>query len=216
MGQYFACVNIDTGEFIDPFAYVYSESTIMGHSWIDNSFMKAAETLLRPGGSWHKTRIVWAGEYMKKGLFLNDVSEKVIKSIRLQLLFNTKKVDLEYVRKTWTLRSFAYEFFNELKEENMQEKKKYVYLLNHSKAEYVDMTKLPKTHRWTRGKSGLKEYACIHPLSILTSSGNKNSDGDYEGKAGKKYIGSWAGDVISVEKEVPENFTEIQPKFKED
>ena len=71
------------------------------------------------------------------------------------------------------------------------------FLVNHTKKQYVDMTKVQD----------------IHPLPLLTSSGNGRGKGDYEGE--QNFVGSWAGDVLSVERSIPvqEHYQEIIPNF---
>ena len=65
----------------------------------------------------------------------------------------------------------------------------YRYLLNETKGEAVDLWDLPEFDGWT-----------IHPLPILTADGNEEGGGGtYHGTA-MKYVGSWARDVISVQK----------------
>ena len=51
----------------------------------------------------------------------------------------------------------------------------------------------------------------VHPLSILTCSGNGRGGGDYDD--GNSYVGIWAGDEIGIEETAPINFEEITPNF---
>jgi hypothetical protein len=55
----------------------------------------------------------------------------------------------------------------------------------------------------------------IHPLSILTSSGNGRGGGDYRNDDDTN-VGSWAGDVISSEYEVPVGMDKFTAFFIED
>jgi hypothetical protein len=68
---------------------------------------------------------------------------------------------------------------------------KYRFLVNHTKTQYVD--------KYMQGN--------LHPLPLLTAEGNGRGGGDYRGDS--DLIGTWARDVISVETEVPEGFTQI-------
>jgi hypothetical protein len=84
------------------------------------------------------------------------------------------------------------------------------YLVNHTKKEFVDKNKLKTDGGWV-----------IHPLPLLTCSGNGRGGGDYGG-TDENYVGSWAGDVISVEKEdlklfifKKNDYKEIKPRFEE-
>ena len=67
----------------------------------------------------------------------------------------------------------------------------YHYFVNHSKREAVDMRMF---HRYQP-----------HPIPLLTAEGNGRSGGDYSGQ-GDEFVGIWARDVVSVEKELPEGF----------
>lgn len=207
MGQYYECVNLDTGEFIKPHDYEQG-AKLMEHSWTITSFMKVAENLLKPGGEWYKTRIVWAGDYMDEGVFLKDTPQNVQKDFRLQLLLK-KEEELP------TLYSLTYDYFTALTGIEQNEETGFVYILNHNKKEFVDMTTLPVSDTWVSPTTGEEFKYYAHPLSILTSSGNGRGGGDYRYPHGEEYIGSWAGDIISLEKEKPEGFQEIKPDFRE-
>ena len=73
------------------------------------------------------------------------------------------------------------------------------FLVNHTKRQFVDKNKVPK------GLGGFQ----IHPLPLLTCEGNGRGGGDFHGES--VLIGSWARDVISVEKTAPApaDFTEL-------
>jgi len=70
----------------------------------------------------------------------------------------------------------------------------YKYIVNHTKKEYVDKT----------GK-------VFHPLPLLTAEGNGRGGGDYQ--QDNEYVGYWARDNISVEKEVPDEYKELITDF---
>jgi hypothetical protein len=68
---------------------------------------------------------------------------------------------------------------------------KYRYVVNHTKKQYVDKSKI----------------LSLHPLPVMTAEGNGRGGGDiYEAPS---FVGSWARDVISVEEMGPEGFEEI-------
>jgi len=79
----------------------------------------------------------------------------------------------------------------------IKDTKEYRYIINHSKKEYVN-----------------KSNIFVHPLPILTAEGNGRGGGDYHSK-NKDFVGKWARDVISVEKEKPEEYTELIYEFNE-
>lgn len=69
----------------------------------------------------------------------------------------------------------------------------YRYLVNHTKKQYVDKMTVPDN-----------DGCRIHPLPLLTCEGNGQGGGDFRGES--DLIGSWARDVISVEKTIPEGY----------
>jgi hypothetical protein len=71
--------------------------------------------------------------------------------------------------------------------------KEFVFIVNHSKKEYVDKREVKDIPTW-KGTQ-------IHPLPLLTSEGNGQGGGDFFGKDTKGLIGTWARDIISIEKE---------------
>ena len=66
----------------------------------------------------------------------------------------------------------------------------YIYFVNHDKQEYVDL------RPFGNGP---------HPIPLLTAEGNGRGGGDYRGN-GREFVGIWARDVVSVDKEIPEGF----------
>ena len=60
---------------------------------------------------------------------------------------------------------------------------------------FVDKNKVPEIQGWDGTK--------IHPLPLLTSEGNGMGGGDFRGDDENEIVGSWARDVISVEKDSP-------------
>lgn len=63
------------------------------------------------------------------------------------------------------------------------------FIVNHTKKQYVDKRKVPEVDGWA-----------IHPLPILTCEGNGRGGGDLRKKS--HFVGKWAGDSISIEKEM--------------
>ena len=78
------------------------------------------------------------------------------------------------------------------------------YLVNHKKKLYVDYSKVEKDEYGYR----------IDPMPLLCAEGNGRGGGDYHGSA-MNLIGSWARDLISVESEIPNGYTELVPSFRE-
>ena len=185
MGQYYKPAVLDDSKK-RPLAWVYShdikvkytredgQSFMMGnglklmeHSWMNNKFVQAIENLLIPGGSWHKQPIVWAGDYAD-----NEPDTDIN-------IYGMLEDEIKIIPTKRTL------------------KKKYKYIVNHTKMKYVDKTKVPLDNDGWQ----------IHPLPLLTCEGNGRGGGDFRGD--ETVVGTWARDIISVEETVPEFFTEL-------
>jgi hypothetical protein len=67
----------------------------------------------------------------------------------------------------------------------------YAYIVNHTKKVYI------------KKQDELYRQSILHPLPILTAEGNGRGGGDYDG-SNMDMVGTWARDVISMEKEAPE------------
>ncbi len=81
----------------------------------------------------------------------------------------------------------------------------YRYIVNHTKKRYVDKESMKAEPLY-----GLR----LHPLSLLTAEGNGRGGGDYRGSH-QELVGTWARDVISVEKEAPEGYDYMEVNFME-
>lgn len=188
MGQYYLAVNLDRKEFVSPHDYD-NGAKLMEHSYVGNSFLGVVEKLLSPGQPWHKTRLVWAGDYMDEGLFVEPFGVKG----ELRSFFPETNT---------TLYQFADNYFKSLDAE-LSFDDDLRYIVNHTKQQYCDKLNTSTDQSYP-----------IHPISLLTSSGNGRGGGDFSDTS-NTYVGSWAADVISMEKEIPANFTEIVPNFVE-
>ena len=78
----------------------------------------------------------------------------------------------------------------------------YRYIVNHSQKLYVDKECCPEN----------KYNLIIHPLPLLVSEGNGCGGGDYRGK-NEELCGTWARDIISVEKTMPNDYNELVCDF---
>ena len=85
--------------------------------------------------------------------------------------------------------------------EDMEKTDSGIYIVNHTKKEFVDKDLLPSD------KEGWK----VHPLPLLTCEGNGRGGGDY--REDNQHTGTWARDKISIEKKVPENYEQLIPHF---
>jgi hypothetical protein len=162
--------------------FVYSHDfgqglKLMEHSYIGNDLVRAVEGLIAKNGKWHGDKIVWAGDYAD--------NEKGKKN-NLYLIISDDES-------------------NKIKP-NIPTRK-FKYLLNLDRKEFVDMEKVPVTGVYKDEQTG-KEYEYrIHPLPLLTCEGNGRGGGDYHRE--NPLIGIWARDRITVDNRVPTGFKEI-------
>lgn len=76
------------------------------------------------------------------------------------------------------------------------------YIVNHTKKQYINKNNLKKSD------------LIIHPLPLLVSEGNGKGWGDYYGY-NSELCGIWARDVISVEQNISDDYTELICNFHE-
>jgi len=200
MGQYFKAVVLGNepkdGEQEVVKSWVYSHEydnglKLMEHSYQGNTYVSTFEKELTRRGTNYKSRVVWAGDYA-------DVEPGV------KIIQEGKEYDAN-------LYSLCHDG-NEVKPK-VGNTKDYPYILNHSKKLFVDKNKVPEIQDWEGTK--------IHPLPLLTCEGNGQGGGDFRGEDENEIVGSWARDVISVEKENPKlttgtmDYTELIFDLKE-
>jgi hypothetical protein len=165
MGQYYNACMIDADGKILMWMHPYNYrngAKLTEHSIVGNPFVNTFEFALSPGQRFHKTRVVWAGDYA-------DPEEGTDSNLH-QMCDEYTMV----VCKTKSTREFP-------------------FLVNHTKKLYV------KCHKFLNGQ--------LHPLPILTAEGNGRGGGDY--KSDSPLVGSWARDILSIEKEAPEGFEDL-------
>ena len=202
MGQYYHPTSIDACEHISTHAY-NNGMKLMEHSWVRNNMINAICNELMEGGRWYKHRIAWIGDYAD-----GPITEKCQKCINEEI--SKDCCDLNIVKRIIGECTGDFKALYERAEEvyfkvpaNFPEK---YFVNNHTKKEFVDITKIPTTDEdWK-----------VHPLPILTAAGNGAGGGDYDSNGpGAKFIGSWCGNSISVSLEPMDGFKEIRPDFHE-
>lgn len=163
---------------------------LMETAYLANTYVRAFEELLVKGSPYYKSRVVWAGDYADGEKHLPYVDDRGQTSHYnlYDLCDEHNKIQPEQpVYVEW-----AFEMY-------------YVYIVNHTKKEFVDKRNIPNT----------EEIWGLHPLPLLTCEGNGRGGGDFRGE--HELIGSWARDVISVERERPaKNYKEIIFDLHED
>lgn len=197
MGQYYKPCQIENKKAIewifshdvkskyigyDGKSYITGEGLkLMEHSYIGNKLMLCVEKLLIPGGAWYKKPIVWAGDYA--------APEEGTDS-NLYDMSEDEVTEGEQI-------SFKIKNPKPLTE---AQSKRYRFIVNHTTKQFVDKDSVPsKGNGWK-----------IHPLSLLTAEGNGGGGGDFHGRDRKGLVGSWARNIISMEKEVPAGYKEMK------
>lgn len=84
----------------------------------------------------------------------------------------------------------------------------YKYIINHTKKIYINK------ETYVINVKSKTDYHPFHPLPLLVAEGNGCGGGDYHG-VNEDLIGTWARDVISVEKDKPEDYIEYDILFME-
>lgn len=161
---------------------------LMEHSYIGNNLVSHVERHLVK----EPQNLVWAGDYADvepHAEFRVEVEEGKFETGASNIYGICE--DAKEIKPQGRLRPLA---------------KRYRYLVNLNKQEFVDKTKCPEIEGW--------EGNYIHPLPLLTCEGNNRGGGDF--RAENDYIGTWARDVITVATSKPEShFKEIVPNFVE-
>ena len=101
---------------------------LMEHSWMNNPMVQIVESLLLPGGNWHKQPIVWAGDYAEP-----------------------EKETMDHDGVIRTHNNNLYDFcddHNKITPKIVRLAKRYRYILNHTTNQYVDKTKVPDNDGW--------------------------------------------------------------------
>lgn len=193
MGQYYYPVSLEKKEYIlshdikdDPKEDFGQGLKLMEHSYINNAMMNAVERLLIPGGDWCFTRLVWAGDYADH--------EKGY----------PKKKSKEGEEYDNNLHSIMAEKGKKIIPSTKKVDKAYRYLHNHTKKLVIDLSKVKKDSDGWR----------IHPLSLLVCEGNGRGGGDFRDDDPR--VGTWARDVISLEKTALTDYKIISGDFSEE
>lgn len=147
---------------------------LMEHSYVGNRLVGAVMALLKDGNAWFKSRIVWCGDYY------DDEGETPYYT----MVENPDHLpDVESMKK--------------------EEAEKCI-LVNYSRKEYVDLSKVKED------SSGYK----ISPLPLLTACGNDRGGGDYfDYSPDYNKVGIWKEDKLGIVTEIPYGFWELNVSF---
>lgn len=169
MGQYYypIVLHADGSVLVWMNAHTYDYGLkLMEHSYLTNSFVCTFEYGLSPEGRYHKSRVVWAGDYAA-----NEPGSDNKNLFHLCDEYNRVSPTEKYTTR-------------------------YRFVVNHTKKQFVDKTKIPTKNGFT-----------LHPLPLLTCEGNGQGGGDFRGDS--PLVGAWARDSISVETGIPVGYDEI-------
>ncbi len=208
MGQYYKPVIIyKDGSVASLYSHQYGNGLkLMEHSWIGNDFVNAVYSKIfnKP------RRIGWIGDYS------NDDYESCGESYTKHLPFDQF---MEYYTHAWgdedekeTIPPSRYE-----QEELglINEKTKGMYLINHSKKEYLDLGDY--IARCTVREGNWAGY-CVNPLPLLTACGNGRGGGDFHQSSsniGYEHVGIWAFDELELTSAAPNSYKECKFSFVE-
>ena len=197
MGQYYKVIILADDKknnkeviilYINPRQYGCG-SKLMEHSYINTKLLNTVEYLLSKNGNFYKSRIVWAGDYAEYEYEDKDAEEPT---------------NLYYL-------SEQYSSYQGVVEGDMSD---YKYVVNHTKKLYVDKFESNQNDEDNEENKYNKYTNKIHPLPILVSEGNGKGGGDYDGN-NSHLCGTWARDVISMEKTIPDGYEKLECNFKE-
>jgi len=218
MGQYYRPIILSKKNKPLSFAVCYdfaSGAKLMEHSWLGNNFVGFVERqlLVEP------RKLVWAGDYADEEPFESLTKEEIAQCVE-------DGYELDSIKKEGlNLYSLTYGVAQLTHGQQVEDKykhdfktalpKRYKYLVNYDKGEFVDKSKVPVTEvtEW----EGKKNEWRIHPLPLLTCEGNGRGGGDFRGD-GKNLLGRWSRDTIGVtskKSDIPKDFKEINFDLKE-
>ncbi|KAH3759703.1 hypothetical protein Pelo_8487 [Pelomyxa schiedti] len=208
MGQYYRAIILfarrdgtTTKEVIrlwlSPYDYPDCFSKLMEHSYQGDEFVTAFEFLLTPEGPAHMSRCVWAGDYADKEP--DDRARDAASDDDEEEEEDSDVGDEEGCRNLYEMADDDTRVRPPARSTDA-----YRYIVNHSKGQYVDKSRLGEEPNGWR----------IHPLPLLIAEGNGRGGGDFCGRDADM-VGAWARDVISVEKTVPAGFAELEVGFTE-
>lgn len=191
MGQYYVHANIDRQELYSP-----DGIKLMEHSWVGGRSTQRLYELLRT--DWKGDRVVVVGDYFEA---------KENKSIGLDLSKRIYEMD-------WKEPKIKNPDENAMDVKKWEAEQQIGFYVNYDKQEAIDLSNLPtEKPEYAKHWDGLW---ITSPLTLMVACGNGRGGGDfYEGSKGYEFVGTWAGDHVGIEDELPEKYKVITPDFKE-
>ena len=206
MGQYYKIVCVNKREELSKKDY---GAKLMESAWVGNDLTTSLYYMLMR--NWSEKIVVNIGDYAEGEDDWKALVEKLSKRFKINSY-------PDYSDNTKTYKSLYYtaDDYKTIDRKKSIERKDLgrIYGLNLNKKEFVDLNILPVTDVY-KDERGETVYA-VEPISLLIAMGNGLGGGDYFTEDEfTSYVGSWAGDRISVSHFIPDGYTEIEPNFKE-
>ena len=175
----------------------YTMAKLTEHSWIGNWFMETMCNRIYQESS--PVRLIWMGDYADD--FANNLTSDSFNGISKLAICNYRNSVWCEPDRSIPIERVEFEIYGK-------------YIINHTKKEYLDFSLYYE-------KNVMDSYGekwCLHPLSLLTCVGNGYGGGDYNAPtpdSDYELVGYWAWDEISIEDSYPQDYTLINPLFKE-
>lgn len=207
MGQYYRAVlgdaNGNNRSVFDLWMIVdghkeFKGSKLMETAWMGEGYPDTIEHQLIQSPH----RVLWVGDYAEELSYFNGPYE----SIGDKVLKNSNGANMPTYEEVWEKTLAKLETLTQKPAIDWE----LYYLVNHDHKEYIPML----TYLNLATYECDKKLVCIDPLPLLTAVGNGDGSGDYYGDE-MDYVGSWAWNLISIERKAPDGYKEILPLFKE-
>ena len=207
MGQYYKLLCVNRREELSKKG---CGTKLMESSWVDDDLATSLYYMLMR--NWSEKIVVNIGDYADTDEYWAVLVNKLSKKFKINSY-------PEYLNETKTYKSLyntADDYYKTIERKQSIKRKDLgrIYGLNLDKKEFVDLNVLPVSD-WYEDERG-KTIDVVEPISLLIAMGNGLGGGDYHTEDDSTpYVGSWAGDRISVSHFIPDDYIEIVPNFKE-
>lgn len=202
MGQYYRCIVLKKNwkkskkpirAALVPYDFD-NGAKLMEHSYVHNNYVNAFMHLVHKLDKGRSgLPCVWCGDYADtfdtEGLPFIEKMNTDTQKLETVGGFNAYYEARDWIENGEKKSNEYKKVLNLIKDYNAHD---YMYIINHTKKEYVKVPEHEKDkwHKWH-----------IHPLPILLVDGNGRGLGDYDDNVKKhnsKFVGAWAYDNISV------------------
>ena len=181
-------------------------SKLMEHSYINNSFMRAAASMLVD----YPMKVAWIGDYSDDKY--GDPYEQKMPHDKF----------MRHYKACWNNGSKPH-YMPDAAEVAYVGLEENWYLINHTQKLVIDLGKYYEQNKWEETWTDYQTHEkrsswyCVHPLSLLTACGNDRGGGDYHSKyPDYSEVGTWAFDKLEYRHDKPEGYTEVMYSFKEE